>query len=49
MIGSYFFLQQSIRADDMLEDMFTHVRIHRAQWIVQEISVCIRVDGSCQA
>ena len=46
---SYLVLQQTLGPDDLLEDVFAHVGIHSAEWVVQQIDVSVIVHSSGQA
>ena len=47
-LDHHLILQQSVRTNDLLENVFTNVRIDRAQRIVQKVGIRVRVDRSGQ-
>ena len=37
-------LEHSIRSDDLLKDVFSHVRVHGTQRVIQQVDVCLLID-----
>ena len=45
---SHLVLQQPVRSDDFVKDVFADVRVDGGQWVVQQVDVSVCVHGSGQ-